>query len=158
MKMKLALAAAAAVIAAPVVMSASAQQANVYVNGGYTHFDAGAVELGGITGRVGVGFGQNFAVEGEATLGVADDGGIELDNQMGLFGVVKLPVATNVELFARAGVSRVEFSPGGDDDGMAYGVGGQVFLTQNDGIRADWTRHDVAGDIDAFSLGYVRRF
>ncbi len=158
MKLKIALMTAAAVIAAPAVMSAAAQQANVYINGGYSHFDAGAVELGGITGRVGVGFGQHFAVEGEATFGVDDDGGVELDNEIGIFAVGKLPVSSNAELFARAGASRVDTSPGGDDDGFAYGVGGQYFLTQNDGIRLDWTRHEVGGDIDAYSLSYVRKF
>jgi outer membrane immunogenic protein len=158
MKLKIALATAVAVIAAPVAMTAAAQQANVYINGGYSHFDADAVELGGITGRVGVGFGPHFAVEGEATFGVDDDGGVELDNEIGVFAVGKLPVSANAELFARAGASRVETSPGGEDDGFAYGVGGQYFLTQNDGIRLDWTRHDLDSEVDAYSLSYVRKF
>ena len=159
MKLKLALAAAAA-LAAPAFMTANAQAANVYVSGGYTHFDGdGGGELGGLTGRVGVGFGQHFAVEGEASFGVKDDGGLELDNELGLFAVGKLPVSSSFELLGRVGVSRIETSPGGDEDGVAYGVGGQFNLTANDGIRGDWTRHDYdAGDVDAYSISYVRKF
>ena len=72
--------------------------------------------------------------------------------------VGKIPVSSNIELFGRAGVSRIETSPGGDDDAFAYGVGGQLNLTQNDGIRADWTRHDFDSEVDAWSLAYVRKF
>jgi outer membrane immunogenic protein len=159
MKLKLAIMAGAALIA-PAFMTANAQAANVYVNGGYTHFDGdGGAELGAITGRVGVGFGQHFAVEGEASFGVDDDGGLELDNELGIFAVGKLPLSPQFDIFARAGVARIETSPGGEEDGAAYGVGGQFNFTANDGIRGDWTRHDYdAGDVDAYSISYVRKF
>lgn len=156
----IALAALAAVFAAPSLMTASAQQADVYLNGGYTQFDGDNVELGGLTGRVGVGFGRYFAAEGEASIGIDDDGGIELDNELGLFGVGKLPINDRFDLFARAGVSRVETSPGGDADGFAYGVGANMYFTDKDGIRVDLTRHDFddSGELDAYSVAYVRRF
>lgn len=159
MKLKLALAAAAA-LAVPAFAPANAQVANVYISGGYTHFDGdGGGDLGALTGRVGVGFGQNFAVEGEASLGVKDDSGLELDNELGIFGVGKLPIASNFDIFARVGFARIETSPGGSEDGVAYGVGGEFHLTQRDAIRGDWTRHDYdAGDVDAYSISYVRRF
>jgi outer membrane immunogenic protein len=159
MKLKLALAAAAALVA-PAFMTANAQQANVYINGGYTQFDGdGGGELGALTGRVGVGFGQHFAVEGEASFGIDDDDGLELDNELGIFGVAKLPLSSQFDIFARAGFARIETSPGGEEDGPAYGVGGQFNFTANDGIRGDWTRHDYdAGDVDAFSVAYVRKF
>jgi len=159
MKLKIALAAAAALVA-PAFMTANAQAANIYINGGYTHFDGdGGGELGAITGRLGVGFGQHFAIEGEASLGVKDDGGLELDNEIGLFGVAKLPLTSQFDIFGRVGVSRIETSPGGEEDGLAYGGGGQFNLTANDGIRGDWTRHDYdAGEVDAYSISYVRRF
>lgn len=159
MKLKIALATAAA-LAIPALAPAHAQMANVYINAGYTQFDGdGGGDLGALTGRVGVGFGQNFAIEGEASIGVADDSGLELDNELGIFGVGKLPVAPNFDLFARVGFARIETSPGGSEDGVAYGVGGEFHLTDLDGIRGDWTRHDYdAGDVDAFSISYVRRF
>lgn len=161
MKLKLALAASAAMLVAPALMSASAQQANVYVSGGYTVFDGrdGGANPGALTGRVGVGFGEHFAVEGEGSVGVTKDNGVKLDSELGVFGVGKLPVSQNINLFARAGYSRIETSPGGDDDGFAYGAGAEFNLTDKDGIRAGWTRHDYdAGDVDAWDISYVRRF
>lgn len=157
MKLKLALAAAAA-FAAPVAMPAMAQQANMYVNGGYTHFDGDSGQLGGVTGRVGVGFGQHFAVEGEATVGVKDDGAVELDNQIGLYAVGKLPVTNRFDVFGRVGATRVDTNFG-DDEGLAYGVGANYYFTEKDGIRADITRHELDNsDTDAYSVSYTRRF
>jgi len=158
MKLKLALAAASMLIA-PAFMTA-AQQSNVYVSGGYTHFDGdGGAELGAITGRVGVDLTPNFAIEGEGSFGVKDDSGTELDSELGVFVVGKLPLSPSFELLGRVGAARIETSPGGSEDGVAYGAGAQWNLTSIDGIRGDWTRHDYdAGDVDAFSLSYVRRF
>lgn len=159
MKLKLVLAASAAVFAAPIALSASAQEANIYVNGGYTKFDGDGAEPDAITGRLGVGFGRHFAVEGEASFGLNDDSGVELDNQIGLFGVGKIPLNNTVTLFGRAGVSRTETSPGGDADGLAYGVGAEFNITEKDGIRLDLTRHDYDdGEFDAYGISYVRRF
>jgi hypothetical protein len=158
MKLKIALA-AATMLVAPAFMTANAQS-GVYVSGGYTQFDGdGGAELGGITGRVGVDLSPNFAIEGEGTIGVTDDSGTELDSELGAFVVGKLPINPSFDLFGRVGVSRIETSPGGDADGLAYGAGAQWNLTSQDGIRGDWTRHDYdEGDADAFSLSYVRKF
>lgn len=159
MKLKLALA-AATILVAPALMTANAQQSSVYVSGGYTHFDGdGGAELGGITGRVGVGLTPNFAIEGEASFGVTDDSGTELDNELGIFAVGKLPISPSFDVFGRVGLARIETSPGGSEDGVAYGVGGTLNLSPVDGIRLDYTRHDYdAGDVDAISLSYVRGF
>jgi len=146
MKLKLALFAGVAALAVPALAPASAQAANVYINGGYTHFEGdGSAELG--------------AVEGEASRGVKDDRDTELDSELGLYGVGKLPISDRFEIFGRVGVSRIETSPGGDEDGLAYGAGAQYFFTPNDGIRGDWTRHDYdVGEADAYSVSYVRKF
>ncbi len=159
MKLKIALA-AASMLVAPALMTANAQQSNVYVSGGYTHFDGdGGAELGAITGRVGVGLTPNVAIEGEASFGVSDDGGTELDNELGIFVVGKLPISPSFDVFGRVGLARIETSPGGSEDGLAYGVGGTLNLSPIDGIRLDYTRHDYdAGDVDAISLSYVRGF
>ena len=118
-----------------------------------------SIVSGGITGRVGVNFGPNFAVEGEGSFGVKGDSGTELDSEIGVFAVGKLPVNPSLDVFGRVGVSRIETSPFGDEDGLAYGAGAQWNLTAQDGIRGDWTRHDYdAGDVDAYSLSYVRSF
>ena len=159
MKLQIALAAASMLIA-PAFMTAQAQSTGVYVSGGYTQFDGdGGADLGGITGRVGVNLTPNIAIEGEGSFGVKDDSGTELDSEFGAFVVGKLPVAPQFDLFARVGAARIETSPGGSEDGLAYGAGAQWNLTAQDGIRGDWTRHDYdAGDVDAWSLSYVRSF
>jgi hypothetical protein len=162
MKLKLALLAAVASLAAPAVMTASAQSTGLYAGVGYANFNfdapGGDVNLGGIQGRLGYSFTPNIAVEGEATLGVADDGGAELDNELGLFAVGKIPVSSQFDIFGRVGVSRTEVNSV-DDDGLAYGAGAQWNLTSQDGIRGDWTRHDYdAGEFDAWSVSYVRKF
>ncbi len=160
MKLKLALA-AATMLVAPAYLTANAQQSSgVYVSGGYTHFDGdGGAELGGVTGRVGVNLTPNFAIEGEGTFGVKEDSGTELDSALGAYVVGKLPINPQFDLFGRVGVARIETSPGGDEDGLAYGAGAQWNLTSQDGIRGDWTRNDFdAGNVDAFSLSYVRSF
>jgi len=159
MKLKIALAAASMLIA-PAFLTANAQQSGVYVSGGYTQFDGdGGADLGGITGRVGVNLTPNFAIEGEGTIGVTDDSGTELDSEIGAFVVGKMPINASFDVFGRVGVSRIETSPGGDEDGLAYGAGATWNLTSQDGIRGDWTRHDYdVGDVDAFSLSYVRSF
>jgi outer membrane immunogenic protein len=139
---------------------AAAQQSDVYVNLGVSRFDGdGGGDLTAATARAGVGFGPYFAVEGEASLGIGDDDGLELDNEIGLFAVGRLPVSPRFELLGRLGVSRIETSPGGDEDGLAYGVGAQFFFTPGDGVRGDITRHDYdVGEADMYSIAYVRRF
>jgi len=157
MKLKLALA-AATLFVAPALMTAHAQDANVYINGGYTQLGGDAPEVGGITGRVGVGFGTYFAVEGEGTVGVKDDGNSELDSQIGACGVARLPITPRFDIFGRVGVSRTEIN-GFDDDGLAYGVGANYMFTDKDGIRGDLTRHDYdTAEADAYSVSYVRKF
>lgn len=160
MKLKLVLAAAASLLAAPAFMSAQAQTSGVYVSGGYTQFDGdGGADLGAVTGRVGVNITPYIAIEGEGSFGVKGDSGTDLDSELGAFVVAKLPLSPSFDVFARVGASRIETSPGGSEDGVAYGVGGTFNLTPIDGIRADWTRHDYdAGNADAYSLSYVRKF
>ena len=139
---------------------AQAQQPGLYVNGGVTHFSADSVDLGGLTGRVGYNFPPYVGAEAEASLGVIDDDNVELDKEVGLFGVARWPLGERIDLFARAGVSHVDVT-GGEDEGFAFGVGGNYWFTPVDGVRADITRHnvdDAGGDVDAFSVSYARRF
>ena len=160
MKLKLALVAAASMLVAPAFMSAQAQTSGVYVSGGYTQFNGdGGADLGAITGRVGYNFTPYVAIEGEGSFGVKGDSGTDLDSELGAYVVAKLPLSPSFDVFARVGASRIETSPFGSDDGVAYGAGGTFNLTAQDGIRADWTRHDYdAGNADAYSLSYVRKF
>lgn len=168
MKLKLVTAAvAAAALATPGVAAADT---GVYVNLGYTQFNFEEVDLGGLTGRLGYRFHPNFAVEGEASFGVADDNvgpvSVELDNAIGIFGVGFLPVAPNADLFARIGYGQIEaeastggFTASGDGDGFGFGAGGQYMFTPAFGVRGEYTRIEGEDDgSDTFSLSGVFKF
>ncbi|HYE47787.1 MAG TPA: porin family protein [Caulobacter sp.] len=174
--MKALMIAAASVATLAMAAPAMAQDAGttVYGNIGYGHVSAEDVDVGAIQGRVGARFGQYFGVEGEASAGINGDDfnvgatnvEVDLNYQIGAYAVGYLPVAPNADLFARVGYSKSEFdvsSPlggaSGDVDGVAYGIGGQYFFTDKDGIRLDVTRHDSDdGEADVFGISYVRKF
>lgn len=143
---------------------------------GYTQLDTDGGDLGAITGRVGYDFTRNFGVEGEASIGVKDDditfagvdGKIEHDWDAAAYGVAKLPINPNLELFGRVGYGTTSVTasvPGAsvsaDGESVNYGVGANYFIDGRNGIRADWTRRDFRGDggeADAYGLSFVRRF
>lgn len=172
---KMSLIAAAAVAAAFVPAAASAQVTG-YGSLGYSHHSLEDADLGAIQGRVGARINPYLGVEGELGFGVKKDdvsiGGVngkaELKNQFAVYGVGFLPVAPNADLYARVGYGKTEGKvsiPGAsaDADGNSwnYGVGGQYFLDDKNGVRADYTRHDYeddAGEADVWSVGYVRKF
>ncbi|MCS6627185.1 porin family protein [Roseibacterium beibuensis] len=167
--------AALTLIAAP----AMAQDPASPVTGslGYTHLDADDGSLGAVTGRLGYDFTRNFGIEGEASVGVKDedvtiagvDGSLEHEYDAAVYGVAKVPVSENLELFGRvgygttsikadiAGVSATE-----DGESLNYGAGANWYFDGRNGLRADWTRRDFqddgAAEVDTYGLSYVRRF
>lgn len=150
---------------------------------GYTRFndnDDTDVSLGAATARLGA-RARYFGLEAEGTLGVGEntvsedgfDVDVSLEHQVAFYGVAFLPVGQNGDLFARFGLAQVEFQAKAfgetiqaDDGALAYGVGGQYFFGGGaNGLRADYTRfeisgndEDLSGEIDTFSIAYVRRF
>ena len=150
---------AAALFAAPVAAHA---QEGFYAGAGYTNFSADDIDVGALTGRFGYRFHPNFAVEGEASVGIDDDDGVELDNSIALYGVGIVPVGEQFEFFARLGYHRTEVSygPSSDEqDGFAGGVGGQWNVNERFGVRLEYTR--LEGDdvgADAIGLSGVVRF
>ncbi len=156
--------AACAALAVPAVA-----QAQVYGNLSYTNVDVEDenVNLALIQGRVGYDVNPNFAIEAEAGFGITDDDfagvNIEMKHQLGVYMVGKAKVSENIEFLARAGyvtyeveasVGAVSATDSGSD--FAFGVGAQAFVTENDGIRFDWTNY--GGDANTWSVGYVRKF
>lgn len=176
MKSLFATAAAAALAAALVPAGASAQDAmQAYGSIGYAHTELDDVNLGAIQGRLGMKFNPYFGVEGELAGGVKGEDvnvagvpvEVDLNHQAAIYGVGFLPVAPNADLFARVGYGTSEIDVSGpgasaraDGESWNYGVGGQYFFDDNNGVRADWTRHDFGddGDADVWSVGYVRKF
>jgi outer membrane immunogenic protein len=164
---------AAALLAAPAMAQ---DPSNVYGAVSYSQVEADGVDLGAVTGRLGYKINPNFAVEGEASFGVADDdltigavtANVEHEYDAAVYAVGILPVTPNFELFGRLGygTTEIEASAAGvsaSDSGESwnYGVGANYFIDDRNGIRADWTRRDFTndgGEADVWSLGYVRKF
>ncbi len=157
-------------------MAQSLQSPTYYGTLGYTQLDGADGDLGAVTGRVGAKLTPNFGVEGEASVGVRDDdftvgavnGTLEHEYDAALYGVATLPVTPNFELFGRLGygttsikASAVGFSATEDGESVNYGAGANYYFDAQNGIRGDWTRRDFrdnGGEVDAYSVNYVRRF
>lgn len=160
--------------------AASAQDTSdttVYGTIGYANVAADGdadVNLGAIQGRIGARFGKYFGVEGELATGVKDDSfdvagtnvDVELKHEVGVFAVGNYPITDRFDIFARVGYAWAEAKAKGagisdeaDLDGVAYGVGGQYFFTDKDGVRLDYTRHDGKdAEADVVGVSYVRKF
>ncbi len=155
----------------------SFSQPQWYGTAGYTALDAEDADLGALTGRIGAKVSPNFALEGEASIGVVDDdvtfggvtGSVEQDYDAAAYAVGILPVSPNFELFGRVGygTTSIKADVAGitaeeDGESVNYGVGGNYFFDANNGIRADWTRRDFTddngGEVDTYGVSYVRRF
>ena len=150
---------------------AQAQDTGAYVGIGATTYEFDTV---GIDGKLGYNFNEYFGVEGQGILGVSSDtetiGTTEIkakvDYTVGAFGVVRMPVAEQFEIFGRAGYHQTGVSLEtngveieGDVDGFAVGGGAQFNLDPMSGIRAEYTYLDGDGaNLDTFSIGYVRKF
>lgn len=162
-------------IAAP-AFAQSNPEPRGYGSAGYTHLDGDAASTGAVTGRLGVNLNRYLAVETEASVGVKDDdftvagvdGSIKHEWDAAGYVVGKYPVSDKLELFARGGYGHTELKQeiaGGNTDvggdSWNYGVGANYYLDGVNGVRADWTRRDFrdnAGEADAYSVSYVRRF
>jgi hypothetical protein len=158
------LALVAAVLAATGVAHAQTQ---TYGGLGYanTRDDATGADMRSVTGRLGARITPNLAIEGEAGMGVNNDDRGKLDSAYGVYGVAVAPVGRKLDVFARVGYSRVnEFGrgplAGSDlrDDGVGYGLGAQVNVSERWGLRGDVTRHDGERDIDTIGASIVRKF
>lgn len=173
--MKALMIAASAAAMALAASAASAQVGGVYGSVGYAATDREDANLSAIQGRVGVKLHPNFGIEGEGAIGIGDedigpDTTVKLDHQLAAYGVGFVPLGDRFELLGRVGYGNTQISvdsPLGDGDADAnswnYGVGGQFWVTGNDAIRADWTKHNFDedendADLDVWSVGYVRRF
>ena len=144
-----------------------------YGNLGYTGIDADHTDLSAIDGRVGARFGRYFGAEGEVAFGVnsSNVGGganVKMNNSEAIYGVGYLPISPKLDLFARVGYGNEDFHFGGTASGHEntgswnYGVGGQYFVTDKDGVRVEYTRvdtqsHDVP-NANTWGVNYVRKF
>jgi hypothetical protein len=179
MKTLIAVSSLALVAAAAIPAVADAQDTSstsIYGNLGYSQSALEGIDLGAVQARLGARFTPHFGVEGELAAGIDGDkttvSGVtlksDLDHQAAVYGVGFLPILPNADLFVRAGygTNRVHQSAAGaagtiDGDSWNYGVGGQYFFNDKNGVRADYTRYDLRDssvNADTWSLAYVRKF
>ena len=164
-------------LAIPAIAGAqSLSPTTFYGNLGYANANIDDVNLGALQGRLGARVGRHLGVEGELALGVKNDEvrvagvpvDVKLEHQAAIYGVGYLPLSPQADLFARVGYgnSEIKASAGGataaaDGDSWNYGVGGQYFLDEKNGVRVDYTRHDFKDggeNADVWSVAYSRRF
>lgn len=151
----------AAVAVAALMAVPAVAHAEWYAGAAYTQYDLNGAEVGGATGRLGYRINPNFAVEGEGTVGVDDDQGVELNHAVGAYAVGIVPIGAGFSAHGRVGYQTMEVdTPLGDvdDDGLAYGGGVSWQATPGIGIRADYTRMEGDLDSDAISLGAAFNF
>jgi len=140
-------------------------EGGAYVNLGanLTKIDTGAgfsIDFTTISGKLGYDFTENFGFEVQGDIGVDGEFGADLDHFIGGFAVAKMPAGENFDLFVRGGVFTAKVSGGGisdSDEDFAVGAGGQMFFTENDGIRIEYTNLAFE-DAHVFGASYVRKF
>lgn len=174
------IAAAAAIAVGSFAAPSLAQETTirpVYGTLGYSFIDGGnGANLGAATGRLGYRFNRYLGVEGEAGIGVNSDNtylgstrfNTKLKHSFAGYGVGFLPLTDQIELFGRVGygTNRVRvkgplISDSTSRESWNYGGGAQFNFDAQNGIRAEFTRHDLdggPGHFDAWGLSYVRKF
>ena len=155
----------------------AAADSDLYLNAGISAFDGDGATLKALTARGGLAFHELLSAELEASFGLgAEDldgvSGVELklENQVGGYLVGRYPLLPNLEAIGRIGYTTGEFqaSAGGvagdiETDGFAFGLGGEYMITQQLGLRGDYTRIEVDDDgldggVNAFALAAVYKF
>lgn len=170
--------AALALIAAAVACPAGAQTwttPEIYGGLGYSraHNEDGIdLDFNAVTGRVGARFNPYLALEAEVLTDTGDHsvlgGDVSLDYAWAVYAVGFYPVTQRIEVFARVGYGNTRYdidlpliSDVDIDPSTNYGAGVQYWFDDRNGVRADYTYHDFAGEDGALTqagISYVRRF
>jgi len=140
--------------------TASAQDNSAYGNLGVEVLDFQGASYN-VVGRVGYDFQTYFAVEGEGSVGVIEDGDdFKLDYKVAGFARGKVPFGEQFEGFARVGYYYAD-SEFGDADGLAFGGGIEYFFSpdKRHSVRLDYTNLDGdGGSADTYAIAYGIRF
>lgn len=176
MRILLLSAAAVALMGTP-ALAQDNTRTGMYGSLGYSQMDGADGDLGAVTARLGTRLNRNLGFEGELSTGVKDDdisvgainGSLKLDYDAAAYAVGYLPLSDNFELFGRAGYGTTQvkadvagFTQTEDGESFNYGAGANWWFNDASGLRGDWTRRDFTddggGEVDVYSLNYVRRF
>jgi len=164
----------AAVLVSATMASTAMAESELYMNGGASNFDTDGASLNAFTARGGIEFNELLGAEFEASfgLGADDSNGVdaELENQFGGFVVARYPVFDRVDVLGRVGYTTAEIqtstngvSSDVNADGFAFGLGGEVMITDQIGVRGDYTRIEadddqLDGGVNVFAITGVYRF
>lgn len=169
---------AAIAVAAPAMAQDVGQiQPHAYGNLGYANVGPGAANISAIQGRLGYRLNNWFGVEGELGLGLDSDkvavapgvdAKVKMKHQEALYGVGFLPITPQFDLIGRVGYGNTKLKTKvadiSDSDNVQswnFGAGGQYHFDAQNGVRAEYTRHEYQGGdghADVWSIGYNRRF
>jgi opacity protein-like surface antigen len=169
--------AVAAAVAGLSLAPAAFAETDLYVTGGYSAFDGEGATLNALTLRGGIAFHEILGAELETSFGLgakdvdgAPGAQAELENQFGAYLIGSYPVAPQFDVHVRLGYATGEYQTSNngvsgdvDVDGFAFGVGGEYMLTEQWGLRADYTRIEAEDDafdggIDKFAIAGVYKF
>ncbi|MEO1305775.1 MAG: porin family protein [Pseudomonadota bacterium] len=160
-----------------VLTPAAAAQSDLYLEGGASVYSLDDASVNALTMRGGVDFHTLFGAEFEASFGlgaeeVDDSSGVEveLENQFAGYFVGRYPVLPRLSAVGRIGYTTGEFqtsnagvSGDAELDGFAFGLGGEFMITEDFGLRGDYTRIQVEddaadGDVNVFAITGVFKF
>lgn len=165
-------------VAAPAMAQDVGQiQPHVYGTVGYANVGPGAANLDALQGRLGYRLNNWFGVEGELGVGLGGDkvdvapgveAKVKMEHQEALYGVGFLPITPQFDLIGRVGYGNTKLKTKvadlSDSDNVQswnFGAGGQYHFDAQNGVRAEYTRHEYQGGdghADVWSIGYNRRF
>lgn len=110
---------------------------------------------------------RHFAAEiGYSDLGEVTELGINSDAKAyELSGLLKFPLNNQFSLFGLAGIANVKAETSGplgtvsdDSTEFTWGLGAQMNLSPNFGLRAQWQRYETDEEIDVISIGALWKF
>jgi len=155
--------------------AASAQDSKWNLGAGYTFLDTDVAELNAFNVRGDYALTDYLSAEGELIVGLGNEdivlgnasGDLSLDYGFGLYAKASFPLNETISAFGRVGYVYHEYDNSianatfnNVEDGLAFGAGLEWSLTGPHTLRADYTRFEYDGgvDADAFSIGYAYRF
>lgn len=138
-----------------------------------------------LTVKAGINLNESFAIEGKLGLGAGDSSKtvnfsgyqtkmtVDPKYSFGVYGVGKIPFNEEFELYGKLGLTHFAFDLKASVTGYgeivnetesetkaSIGAGANFFLDENNGINIEWMAPSIGdlGDINTFSVGYIRKF
>ena len=130
------------------------------------------IDFGTLTGMFGAKFTKHLGAEMELGYGVRkhdfsgfSNTSMKVTTVVGIYGRGELPLNDKFSIYARIGSANIEGEvnnsyTGADisENGVAAGVGADLFISEKVGIGAGYTRYEIGDGFDNFSVSAVFRF